>query len=31
LEGVGGALVGGASLTVEDFMPIIAAADTAPV
>ncbi len=27
LEGVGGALVGGASLTVEDFMPIIAAAD----
>ncbi|MGN6210645.1 triose-phosphate isomerase [Asticcacaulis sp.] len=31
LEGVSGALVGGASLTVEDFMPIIAAADIAPV
>ncbi len=27
LEGVGGALVGGASLTAEDFLPIIAAAD----
>ena len=26
LEGVGGALVGGASLTVEDFLPIVAAA-----
>ncbi len=31
LEGVSGALVGGASLTVEDFMPIVAAADKAPV
>jgi len=31
LEGVSGALVGGASLTAEDFMPIIAAADSAPV
>lgn len=31
LEGVSGALVGGASLTVEDFMPIIHAADKAPV
>lgn len=27
LDGVSGALVGGASLTVEDFMPIVAAAD----
>ena len=31
IEGVSGALVGGASLTVEDFMPIVAAADKAPV
>ncbi|ESQ82937.1 MULTISPECIES: triose-phosphate isomerase [unclassified Asticcacaulis] len=31
LKGVGGALVGGASLTVEEFLPIVAAADYAPV
>lgn len=31
LEGVTGALVGGASLTAEDFIPIIAAAHKAPV
>jgi len=31
LKGVSGALVGGASQSVADFMPIIAAADTAPV
>ncbi|MBW8733906.1 MAG: triose-phosphate isomerase [Asticcacaulis sp.] len=31
LDGVSGALVGGASLKVETFLPIIAAADTAPV
>ena len=30
LEGVGGALIGGASLTVEEFMPIVAAADLTP-
>lgn len=31
LEGVSGALVGGASLKVEDFMPIVAAAERAPI
>lgn len=31
LEGVSGALVGGASLKAETFLPIVAAADTAPV
>ncbi len=31
LEGVSGALVGGASLTADDFLPIVKAADTAPV
>ena len=31
LEGVSGALVGGASLTPEDFLPIVRAAETAPV
>jgi triosephosphate isomerase (TIM) len=31
IEGVSGALVGGASLKVEDFMPIVEAADKAPV
>ena len=31
LEGVSGALVGGASLKAETFLPIVAAAETAPV
>ena len=30
-EGVGGALVGGASLTAEAFLPIVAAAGGEPV